>query len=262
MIIILIIVLFPLFWMISCSFRPFNEIVSSTPTLLPKRLLLDNYKILINKTNFLNYFKNSSIIACGTIILSISIASLGAYSIIRFTYPGKHIISFLILFAYTVPIILLYIPIFLTLSKIRLTNTYVGIILANSAYCIPYAVWLLISYFRSIPYEIEEAALVDGASRLRVFVNITIPLASPGIVSVSIFIFIFSWNQYLLAKVILISDRMKTLPLAIAEFADATCIQWGLIMAAGTLTALPIFLFFIFMRKYLVQMLGTSGLKG
>jgi len=261
-IIIIIIVLFPFFWMISCSLRSFSEIYSSSPSLFPKRIIYDNYKILINRTNFLNYFKNSMIIACGTTLISVVIASLGAYSITRFTYPGRNVIYFLILFAYTIPLILLYIPIFLALSKIHLVDTYIGMILANTAYGLPFATWLLVSFFRNIPFELEEAGLVDGASRLRVFVAIVLPLVSPGIISVSIFVFIFAWNQYLLALVILMSDAMKTLPIAIAEFADTTSVQWDLIMSAGTLTALPIFIFFIFMRKYLVQMFGTSGLKG
>jgi len=261
-IIIIIIVLFPFFWMISCSLRSFSEIYSSSPSLFPKRIIYDNYKILINRTNFLNYFKNSMIIACGTTLISVVIASLGAYSITRFTYPGRNVIYFLILFAYTIPLILLYIPIFLALSKIHLVDTYIGMILANTAYGLPFAIWLLVSFFRNIPFELEEAGLVDGASRLRVFVAIVLPLVSPGIISVSIFVFIFAWNQYLLALVILMSDAMKTLPIAIAEFADTTSVQWDLIMSAGTLTALPIFIFFIFMRKYLVQMFGTSGLKG
>lgn len=260
--IILIIVLFPFFWMISCSFRPFSEIYTSSPSLFPKRIMFDNYRTLFNETNFLTYFTNSMIIASGTALFSMVISSLGAYSITRFSYPGRNIISFFILFSYTIPIILLFVPIFLTLAKMHLLNTYIGIILANTSYCLPFEIWLLVSFFKEIPFEIEEAGLVDGASRLRVFFVIVLPMAVPGIISVSIFAFILAWNQYLLALVILISDKMKTLPVAIAEFSDATSVQWGLIMSAGTMTALPIFIFFFFIRKYLIQVLGTSGLKG
>jgi len=253
---------FPLFWMISCSLRPFAEIYASPPILLPRNITFVNYAELFRLTSFLVYFKNSLIIALGTTALTMVLSTLGAFSLARFNYRGKEVISFLVLFTYVVPAILLLIPIFLLLAKVGLVNTYTGMIIANTTFCLPFGLWLMRGFFQGIPKELEESGMVDGASRFKIFLDILLPMAIPGIIAVSIFTFILAWNEYLFALVIMTKESMKTLPVGIAQFADATSVEWGLIMAASVMATLPILLLFAFPQRFLIQGIGSGGLKG
>jgi multiple sugar transport system permease protein len=252
----------PLFWMISCSLRPFAEIYASPPILLPRNITFSNYTELFRLTNFLIYFKNSLIIALGTTFLTMVLSTLGAFSLARFHYRGKEVISFLVLFTYVVPAILLLIPIFLLLAKVGLVNTYTGMIIANTTFCLPFGLWLMRGFFQGIPKELEESGMIDGAGRFKIFLDILLPMAVPGIIAVSIFTFILAWNEYLFALVILTKESMKTLPVGIAQFADATSVEWGLIMAASVMATLPILLLFAFPQRFLIQGFGSGGLKG
>jgi len=254
-------VAFPLVWMFTSSLKGPAEMFSATPSLIPHHVTLENYKTLLDHTNFRRWFLNTIIIAIGNISLVVAVATLGAYSLCRFQYPGRRLVSISILFTYFFPPVLMLVPIFLILLKLHLLNTYFGLILANSTFGLPFAVWFLRSFFESMPIQIEEAAMIDGAARVRVLFDVVLPQALPGIIAVSIFSFITSWNEYLFASTIMSTDVNKTLSPGIANLANSNDILWGPLMAASVLVTVPILVFFIFLQQRLVGSV-RSGVKG
>jgi len=251
-------VAFPLIWMIMSSLKGPAEIFSAQPTLLPHKVTFVNYQTLLNRTNFGHWFVNTIIVAIGTIALVIAVATLGAYSLCRFQYPGRRLVSVAILFTYFFPPVLMLVPIFLILLRLHLLNSYLGLILANSTFALPFAVWFLRSFFESMPVQIEEAAMIDGAPRVRVLFDVVLPQALPGIIAVSIFSFIGSWNEYLFASTIMSRDLRKTLSPGIANLANSNDILWGPLMAASVLVTVPILIFFIFLQQRLVGSVRSS----
>ncbi|MDR1074574.1 MAG: carbohydrate ABC transporter permease [Treponema sp.] len=213
-------------------------------------------------TTVVNYFVNSFIIATGTTVIVIVIATLGAYSLTRFRYFGRKAITIAALSAYCVPPIMLMLPLYRIVYSIHLNASLLGVIIGHVALTFPFAIWLLISFFRSIPREIEEAALVNGASDLTVFYKIILPLCVPGILSTGILVFILSWNEYLLSSVLVSSDSMKTVTVGLANYISSTEIRWGVIMALGTATTVPIVLMFTAIQKYFVEGLTAGAIKG
>lgn len=254
-------VAFPLIWMFTSSLKGQSEIFSAKPSLIPHNATLENYRTLFHRTNFGHWFANTIIVSLGTVSLVIAVATLGAYSLCRFQYPGRRLISVAILFTYFFPPILMLVPIFLILLKLHLLNTYFGLILANSTFALPFAVWFLRSFFESMPVQIEEAAMIDGAPRVRVLFDVVLPQALPGIIAVSIFSFITSWNEYLFASTIMSTDLHKTLSPGIANLANSNDILWGPLMAASVLVTVPVLVFFIFLQQRLVGSV-RSGVKG
>jgi multiple sugar transport system permease protein len=195
------VICFPLFWMLVSSLKPADELFSSPPIIFPRHISFDNFAELLS-TDFPIFFKNSLIVATGTTFFVILLGTLGGYSITRFRYPGRELVSRSVLLLYMFPSILLIIPIVILMVKCHLSNSYTGLILANTTFALPYALWLLRAFFETIPIELEQAAMIDGASRLRAFVTVSLPAAIPGIIATGIFTYLLSWNDYLFALVI------------------------------------------------------------
>ena len=255
------IICFPLFWMLVSSIKPVEEIYSSPPVVLPKKITLSNYAELMT-TDFLMFFKNSTITATGTTILVVVLGTLGGYSITRFRYRGRDLISRSVLLFYMFPSILLVIPIVIIMVELHLTNTYAGLIFANTTFALPYALWLLSAFFETIPIELEQSAMIDGASRLRAFLTVSLPVAIPGIVATAIFTYLLTWNDYLFALVINPGRNMKTLPVGVGTFQEVTAVNWGLMMAAGVGITIPVLILFVFVQKWLVTGFGAGAVKG
>lgn len=253
---------FPLLWMISTSLKPPRELLAWPPSFLPKQPTLQNFVLLFQESNFLLYLKNSLICTLTATVIAILIASAGAYSLTRYRYRGREKFATLILLAYMFPPVVLIIPFFVWMQSLGLIDSYLSLIMSYVALSLPFAVWLLRAFFQSIPLEIEEAALIDGADRLRAVIYVIFPLALPGVIATSIFTFIVSWNDYLFALVLMTEDEMRTLPVGLGELLNRAFIDWGVIMAAAMLITIPALLFFITTQNFLIKGWGAGAVKG
>ncbi len=260
--VLLIFTAFPFFWMVSTSFKPLREIFVSPPNFLPKDFTLANFAQLFEQTRFLTYFRNSVYVSTLTVIFTMAIASAGAYSLTRFKFYGREKIASLILFTYMFAPIMIVIPFYVLIKNIGIPNTHLALIMAYTAFCLPFSLWLLRAFFQSIPLVLEEAALVDGATRFRAVVHVILPLALPGIIATAIFTFILAWNDYIFVRILITSDNLKTLSVGIADLYNATVIDWGMIMSGGMLITIPVLVFFIFIQRYLIAGWGTGAVKG
>ena len=253
---------FPFFWMVSTSFKPLQEIFIFPPTFFPAEFTLKNFERLFEQTRFLTYFKNSVFVSFTTVVLTMTIGSAGAYSLTRFKYYGREKIANLILFSYMFAPIMIVIPFYVLIKKIGLANTHAALILAYTAFCLPFSLWLLRTFFQSIPLALEKAALIDGASRLEAVIYVVLPLALPGIIATGIFTFILAWNDYIFVRILITSDELKTLSVGIADLYNATVIDWGMIMSGSMLITVPVLVFFVFIQRYLIAGWGAGAMKG
>jgi ABC-type glycerol-3-phosphate transport system permease component len=260
--ILLIFTAFPFFWMVSTSFKPLREIFVFPPYFLPKEFTLANFDRLFEQTRFLIYFKNSLFVSLSAVVITMAIATAGAYSLTRYKFYGREKIASLILFTYMFAPIMIVIPFYVLIKKIGIANTHLALIMAYTAFCLPFSLWLLRAFFQSIPLVLEEAALVDGATRLRAVFYVILPLALPGIIATAIFTFILAWNDYIFVRILITSDNLKTLSVGIADLYNATVIDWGMIMSGGMLITIPVLVFFIFIQRYLIAGWGAGAVKG
>lgn len=255
-------VLFPLAWMVVTAVKPTAEIYSPTGGWLPSRLDWSHLKVAWVEKNFSTYFINSFVVSVVTAVFSTIVAILGGYALARFEFVGKRFLGAFVLLIYLVPVILLALPFYLLLSKLSLLDTRLGLILAVATYAVPFSIWVLKGYFAQVPPEIEEAAIVDGASRIGALWRVVLPVALPGIVATFLFCFILAWDDYLFALIIINSDSMRTLPLAVGLMASDYAISDGLMMAMGTITTLPIVLLYLFFQRYFISGLTAGSVKG
>ncbi len=253
---------FPLFWMTVSSVMPYQELFSRTPRLLPRHPTIQHYVDLLSRTVFPVYFVNSTIVAVLATVGAVSLATLAGYGLTRFRFPGRDLIAQVVLFSYMFPPILLSIPLFVLLKQLGLVNSYAGLSLAHISFALPFAMWLAVIFFQAIPVDLDEAAMVDGASRLGALLRVVLPLAIPGVVANAVFVFVLSWNDYLFSVVLVVDEARKTLPVGVAGFADSTSVEWGLMMAGGVLITLPIMLGFTVVQRYLIQGLSAGAIKG
>lgn len=254
--------IFPLIWMLTTSFKPTEEIFVYPPEILPKRFTLANFYTLFSRSHFLTYFLNSLKIAILTMVFSLILSALGAYGLVRFRFRGKELLARLVLLTYLFAPIMIVIPFYTIIRRIGLVNTHTALILALTSFSLPFTLWLLRSFFQTIPLGLEEAALVDGATHLEAAFYIIFPLAIPGIIATAIFTFILAWNDYIFARILITSDPLKTLPVGVQDLFNQTVVDWGMIMASGVLITIPVLLFFIFIQQYLIEGWGAGGIKG
>jgi len=253
---------FPFFWMVSTSFKPLQEIFVFPPNFFPAEFTLKNFERLFEQTRFLTYFKNSVFVSLTTVVLTMTIGSAGAYSLTRFKFYGREKIASLILFSYMFAPIMIVIPFYVLIKKIGLANTHTALIMSYTAFCLPFSLWLLRTFFQSIPLALEKAALIDGASRLEAVIYVVLPLALPGIIATGIFTFILAWNDYIFVRILITSDELKTLSVGIADLYNATVIDWGMIMSGSMLITVPVLVFFVFVQRYLIAGWGAGAMKG
>jgi len=260
--VLLIFAAFPFFWMISTAFKPLREIFAYPPYFFPKDSTLANFVRLFEQTRFLTYFKNSVIVSTSAVVVTMIIATAGAYSLTRFRYYGRERIASLILFTYMFAPIMIIIPFYVLIRKIGIANTHLALIMAYTAFCLPFNIWLLKAFFQSIPIVLEEAALTDGAGRIQAIIHVVFPLALPGIIATGIFTFILAWNDYIFVRILITSDELKTLSVGIADLYNATVIDWGMIMSGGMMITIPVLVFFTFIQRNLIAGWGAGAVKG
>jgi len=252
----------PLLWMLSTSLKPPREVLATPPTLIPAAPTLENYARLLGQTAFVRYFVNSVSVAGLTVLLTMAVGAVGAYSLTRFRFPGREGIARLILCTYMFAPIMIVVPIYILARRLGIVDTHTALVLSYSSFCLPFSLWLLRAFFQSIPIELEEAAQVDGAGRPRALAYIVAPLALPGLLATSIFTFTLAWNDYIFTRILIVSDELKTLPVGVQDLFSAAVVDWGLVMAAGMLITIPALAFFMAVQRHLVAGWGTGGLKG
>jgi ABC-type glycerol-3-phosphate transport system permease component len=256
-----IVMLFPLFWMMSLSFRADTEQFVIPPTLLPAEPVVGNYTRLLQETNFGWYVWNSLVIATATVVFTLTIACPGAYALTRFSFLARPVFATGILFIYMFPPMFLGIPLFVIFSSLKLTNSFVGLVLAHTTFALPFLLWMLRDFFLAIPRELEEAALVDGCSRPGALWRVVLPLARPGLIAAGIFAFILSWNDYVYALILMTSESRKTITVGLSLFVESTTIEPGLMTAGGVLVTVPVLVLFMFVQRYLVQGLAAGAIR-
>lgn len=260
---VVLLIAFPLLWMILTSLKPQSELFLIPPSFLPGEITFEHYVRLIQETPFLTYLRNSIFLAGGTTLVVIVIATLGAHSLVRFSYPGRKHLARLVLFTYLLPSVVLIIPLYLLMIKAGLANTLASLIIAYTTFALPYALWLLRSFMAGIPADLEAAAMVDGATRMRAFVDVVLPQAVPGIISTALFTAILAWNEYLFALVLVNSDEVRPLSTGIMSILITSFnIEWSLLMAASVMMSVPLIIVFVFLQKYLTRGFSAGAVKG
>lgn len=253
--------LFPIYWMINTSLKNSGEIYLIDPTIFPKNPTLENYKMMFENTAFLHSIWNS--LKLGLIVTAITVVMcvLFSYAVARIRFRGAKQLSVGILYCYLIPKTVLFIPLYILVSKIGLMNNILGLILIYPTFTIPYAAWILIPYIRSIPMSIEEAAMIDGCTRLGVIRKIIVPLAAPGIISTAIFTFTMCWGEYLYALMLISKKAAKPYPLMLTELIEADVFAWGPLMAAAIIVTVPVLILYMFGSKFIVNDLSDGGVK-
>ncbi len=258
----LIFVLFPFYWIFITSFKTDLQIQRYTSIYWPEPWTIGQYQSLINNTPFLTWFRNTVIVATLSTAISVIVAALAAYALARLKFTGGRLLTTLLLVTYLLPGSLLFIPLYRILTDLGIINSYAALIATYPTFLIPFATWVMLGYFRSIPVELEEAALIDGANRLTAFWRITLPLAAPALLSVTLFAFTNAWNEFLFAFVFITSDSLKTLPVGLQLLVFGDIYPWGRLMAASLLMAVPVVFVYIYAQRYLVEGITAGSVKG
>ena len=260
---VILLIAFPLFWMIVTSLKPESELFTRPPTFFPSEYTLANYERLLFDTHFPTFFMNSSIVALGTTLLVIGVATLGAYSLVTFRYRGRRLLAQAVLFTYLLPSVILVIPLYLVMARLGLVNSLLGLVICYATFALPFALWLLRSFMAAIPIDLESAAMIDGASRIRAFIDVILPQALPGIISTALFTFIVAWNEYLFALVLINRQLSMTLPVGVfSVLINPHQIEWGLMMTASVMMSVPLIIAFSFLQKHLTRGFGAGAVKG
>lgn len=256
-----IIAAFPLVWILLSSVKGRGEMTGDPTMFFPKALSLDNYRTVIGQLSFGGNIVNSVIVAFATTLIAIIISSLGAYGVVRF-FPhfGKAMTRVLIT-TYMFPPILLAVPYSIVMGRAGLVNSRIGLVIVYLSFSVPYAIWLLVGFFQTVPLEIEEAARVDGANKLQVFGRVVLPIVAPGLVAVAIYTFINAWNEFLYSLILINSSSKMTVAVALKSLEGQEVMDWGAMMAAAALVVIPSVIFFMLIQKKIASGLAAGSVK-
>lgn len=258
---ILLFALVPWLWMVLSSFRPEADLTQSPVRILPDTLTLANHIELLARTSFAENLRDSFLVAAGAVVLGLGLSLPAAYAFSRFRFPGRNALLVQFLAVNMFPVVLLILPLFVLFRQFGLLDTYVALIAGHATFTLPFAIWLMTSYVDGIPVELDHAAAIDGATRWQVMRLVVLPLTVPGLVATGIYLFIASWNEYLFA-LMLAGQHVRTVTVALQSFIGENQIQWGLLMAGGTLVALPATALFLLTQRRLVGGMTGGAVKG
>jgi N,N'-diacetylchitobiose transport system permease protein len=257
------VMIFPVFWMISTAFKPDDQINSFTPTWFSLHPTMRHFRDAINSPGFWNGVKNSLIIVCVTVAISMVLALFAAVALAKYRFTGRKLFIVLMIGIQMLPAAGLVIPLYVVLARYHQTNVLSGVILTYLTFALPFSVWTLRGFIIGIPRDLEEAAMVDGSTRLGAFIRILLPLVAPGLVATSIFAFITSWNEYIFARVLLSDQNKQTVTLWLSFFLGSQRhTDWGALMAGSTLTAIPVVIFFLLVQRKIAFGLTAGAVKG
>jgi len=262
MLLFLALTIFPFYWMINTSLKPQSEVFQSPPSFFPTHWTLAGYTRVLATRAVGRYFWNSAVVSVGSTLLAMALSALAAYGFSRFRMRWERPLILILLLTQMLPGTLLIIPYFQLMAKLGLINTYLALILAYVSFALPFSTWMLIGFFRSIPLELDEAAMVDGCGRIGAFWRVILPLSLPGLVAVAIFTFLLAWNAYVFALVLTTDPKMFPLSVGIANLMGEYQVIWNEMMAAAVLATLPVFILYGFLERYLVQGITAGAVKG
>jgi multiple sugar transport system permease protein len=259
---LLTIVVFPFYWMTITSLKGEDQMRSLVSMFWPQPFVLDNYRQLLTRTDFTAWFGNSAIVAISSTLLATAIGTIGAYALARLSFLGRAFMSSAVLITYLVPPAILFIPLYAQIRTLGLADSRAGLIAAYPSFTVPFVTWLLMGYFESIPEELEEAAMIDGATRFGAFWRIVLPLAAPGVLAASLYAFTQAWNEFLYALVFITDVKLRTLPVGLSTFITGDVYGWGYLMAGAVLTTLPVIVAYMYLQRYMVEGLTAGSVKG
>lgn len=254
--------LFPFYWMGLTSLRQGKQVYVKEQVLVPRDLTVENYQFIFEKRPTARWLRNSLIMAFASSTISVAIGILAGYSIVRLKFLGNRTVARGVLFTYLIPTSLLFIPLFILLFNLRLTDGLWGLLLAYLSFNVPFCTWLILGYFRSIPEELEDAARIDGCGRMGVLSRIVLPLAAPGIITAFIFGFTNSWNEFLYAVTLVKRRELMTLPTGLGSYILGDVFLWGPLMATAIVTTLPPIILFIVVQRFVVAGMTLGSVKG
>lgn len=252
----------PFLWTVSTSLKTGVEVYSAHPSFLPHPVTLENYIAVFHDANMMKSFANTVKIAAISTIISTVVSVLSAYGFSRYRFPGNKTLLTSILFTRLLPRVTLLVPFYVTLSRLKLVNTYTGLTLLYLVVGIPTTIWLMKGFIDGLPYEVEEAAVVDGCNPLQVLTKVVVPMVKPAIATVAMFSFILSWNEFLFPLLMAKDRSIRPIAVSLAFYIDESGIRWGPLMAASVIMSVPAIIFFSAAQKYLVAGLSDGAVKG
>jgi N,N'-diacetylchitobiose transport system permease protein len=262
-ILVFVVMVFPVFWMISTAFKSDDQIVSLNPTWFPLHPTLQHFRAAVDKPFFWTDVKNSLIVVTVTVAISIVLAFLAAVALARYRFGGRKLFVVLVIGIQMLPQAGLIIPLYVVLARYHQTNALTGLVVTYMTFVLPFSVWTLRGFLIGIPKELEEAAMVDGSTRLGVFIKILLPLMGPGLVATSVFAFITTWNEYIFARVLLNDQSKQTVTVWLSYFLGSSRhTDWGALMAASSLTAIPVVVFFLLVQRRIAFGLTQGAVRG
>lgn len=251
----------PFWWVISGAFKTPQEIIARRPTMFPESFTLQHFEKLLSASDYPTYLANSMIVATAATAITLLLALPAAYAFFRMEFPGRERLYRAVLLAYAFPSIVVLIPLYGLFAQAGLVDSLVALVIVDVAFALPFSIWMLRSFFASVPKDIEEAASMDGAGTFVVLVRILIPLVAPGIASVGIFAFVTSWTEYLFASVLIVSDVNRTIPVGFSGIIGQYQVDWGLLLAGSTMAILPVVALFAFIGRWFVAGLTEGAVK-
>jgi N,N'-diacetylchitobiose transport system permease protein len=261
-VVVLVVMLFPVYWMVSTAFKPGRDALAYTPQWFPAHPTLQNFRDAMGRAYFWSDVKNSLIIVGVVVLLSLVLAFLAALALAKFRFYGRKAFIVLVIGVQMVPLNALVIPLYILLSRVHQVDKLSGVIVMYLTFVLPFTVWTLRGFMLGVPRDLEEAAMVDGTTRFGAFVRILLPLVAPGLVATSIFAFIQAWNEFLIAYVFLHDPSKQTLTVWLANFTTLRGTEWGPLMAGATLTALPVLFFFLLVQRRVAFGLTAGAVRG
>lgn len=258
----LLYVLFPFYWVVITAFKTELQITTRTSIFWPEPWTLDQLRTLLFDTGYLLWFRNTVVVATITTVLSVTLSALAGYALARLEFRGRGPLTTALLITYLLPGSLMFIPLYRILSTLGIIDSLAALIATYPTFLMPFATWVMLGYYRSIPPDLEEAAMIDGATRLRSFISVTLPLAKPALLSVMLFSFTNAWNEFLFAFVFITKETLFTLPVGLQQLVFGDIYPWGQLMGASLLMAIPVVIIYTFAQKYMVEGLTAGSVKG
>jgi len=262
LLVLVFIVVFPFYWMTITSFKSETQMRSLVSMFWPSPFAGDSYGHLLGKTEFLGWYRNSIVVSVSSTFLATAVGTLGAYALARLRFRGRAVMASAVLITYLVPPSILFIPLYAQIRNMGLADSLAGLIVTYPSFTVPFVTWLLMGYFESIPEELEESAMIDGATRFGAFWRILLPLAAPGLLAAALYAFTQAWNEFLYALVFITNVKLRTLPVGLSSFITGDVYGWGYLMAGAVLTTLPVIAAYIYLQKDMVEGLTAGSVKG